>query len=126
MIAEGAPLMPSPRASAEPNGEIPRMITPMVVPQGDDHYNNQQPYIEPTIVGNLVNTYSLLLRPQVHREDVHNFERILQRLAREFDASGTQRDAEAFCSRVNNDLGVPAETDLQAYHESGDSLIALI
>jgi hypothetical protein len=126
MVAEGAPLMPSPRASVEPNGEIPRMITPMVVPQGDNHYNDQQPYIEPTIVGNLVNTYSLLLRPQVHIENVHNFERILQRLAREFDASGTQREAEAFCSRVNNDLGVPADMDLQAYHESGDSLIALI
>ncbi len=44
----------------------------------------------------------------------------------EFDPSRTQLDAEAFCSRSDNNLGIASDTDLQAYHEAGESIVAPI
>ena len=126
VVVQGAPLMPHSRAMGFSQGKTVQLATPMIAAYSSKDHEQQQANTEPTNVSELVSTFSRLFKQEVSTIQVHNFEQELQRLASEFDASRTQLDAEAFCSRSDNNLGIASDTDLKAYNESGESIIKLI
>ena len=126
VVVQNAPLMPHSRAMGFSQGKTVQLATPMIAAYSSKDHEQQQANTEPTNVSELVSKFNSLFKQEVSTIQVHKFEQELQRLASEFDASRTQLDAEAFCSRSDNNLGIASETDLQAYHDSGESIVKLI
>jgi valyl-tRNA synthetase len=104
VVVQSAPLMPHSRAMGFSQGKTVQLATPMIAAYSSKDHEQQQANTEPTNVSELVSMFNSLFKQEVSTIQVHKFEQELQRLASEFDASRTQLDAEAFCSRSDNNL----------------------